>query len=60
MAHPYAKAKSLYVYGQHYAASGQIDLARERYDAALAILRQLGEELYAAHVERALTQVSAR
>jgi tetratricopeptide (TPR) repeat protein len=54
MPHPYAEAKALFVYGKHYAASGQVEDAREQYEAALMILRLLGERLYAEHIEQAL------
>jgi tetratricopeptide (TPR) repeat protein len=57
MPYPYAEAKALYVYGQLYAAKGDRGLARERYEAALAICARLGEGLYRPHVERALTQL---
>jgi hypothetical protein len=52
---PYSEAKTLYVYGQLCFASGESVQARAQYEAALAILTRLGERLYAAQVERALT-----
>jgi tetratricopeptide (TPR) repeat protein len=54
MPYPYAEAKSLYVYGQLYAAQGEPVQAREQYEAALAICGRLGEDLYRPHIERAL------
>jgi class 3 adenylate cyclase len=59
MPYPYAEAKARYVYGQLYAAKGEPAPAREQYQAALAILDQLGERLYAEHVERALAELDA-
>jgi class 3 adenylate cyclase/tetratricopeptide (TPR) repeat protein len=57
MPYPYAEAKALYAYGQLYAAKGELEQARERYQAAQAILNQLGERLYTEHVERALAEL---
>jgi tetratricopeptide (TPR) repeat protein len=54
MPSPYAEAKALYVYGLFYQAKGEPLQARERLEAALAILRRLGERLYAEQVERSL------
>ena len=54
MPYPYAEAKALYVYGQFLSAMGERDLAHEKYQAALVILRRLGEGLYAGQIERAL------
>jgi tetratricopeptide (TPR) repeat protein/transcriptional regulator with XRE-family HTH domain len=51
---PYAEAKALYVYGHLHAAQGEPLRARARYEAALAILKQVGERLYAKHIEYAL------
>lgn len=56
MPYPYAEAKALYVYGQLHAARGEPEQAREMYQAAQAILHQLGERLYAARIERALAK----
>jgi tetratricopeptide (TPR) repeat protein/transcriptional regulator with XRE-family HTH domain len=50
----YGEAKALYGYGQLHREMGEPELARERLEAALAILHRLGERLYAEHVERAL------
>jgi tetratricopeptide (TPR) repeat protein len=60
MPHPYAEARALYVYGLLHVAKGEPELARARYQAALVILRQLGERLYAEHIERALAELAAR
>lgn len=54
MPYPYAEAKALYVYGQLHAAKGETELAREKYQAALAICERLGEGLYRPHIEQAL------
>ncbi len=57
MPYPYAEAKALYVYGQLHVAKGEPERARERFEAALAILNRLGERLYAAHIERAIEAI---
>jgi tetratricopeptide (TPR) repeat protein len=54
MPYPYAEAKALYIYGQLHQAKGEMALAHERLQAALAILHQLGERLYAARIEVSL------
>jgi hypothetical protein len=54
---PYAEARALAVYGRLLQAKGESVLARERLEAALAILHQLGERLYAEQVEQALVLV---
>jgi tetratricopeptide (TPR) repeat protein len=54
LSYPYAEAKVLYVYGQLLAAQDAHELARARYEQALAICARLGERLYAAHIECAL------
>jgi tetratricopeptide (TPR) repeat protein len=58
MPNPYSEAKVLYIYGLLHRAKGEPELARERFQAALAILNRLGEHHYAAYVERALTPLS--
>ena len=58
MPYPYAVAKARYIYGDLHAARGEQEGAREQYEAALAILGQLGERLYAEQVERALAEVT--
>jgi transcriptional regulator with XRE-family HTH domain/tetratricopeptide (TPR) repeat protein len=57
MPYPYAEAKTLYVYGQLYAARGEPERAREQYEAALAICHRLGEGLYRPHIARALSEL---
>jgi tetratricopeptide (TPR) repeat protein len=57
MEYPYAEAKALFIYGQLCATRGARDHARDQYERALAICRRLGERLYRAHIERALTQL---
>jgi len=56
MPYPYAEAKALYVYGLLHQAKGEPTQARERLEAALAILNRLGERLYAEQVEQALAE----
>ena len=56
MSYPYAEAKALYVYGQLHQAKGEPVQARARLEAALTILNQLGELLYAEQVERTLAE----
>ncbi len=56
MPHPYAEAKELYVYGLLHQAKGEQKQARERLEAALAILNRLGERLYAEKVEHVLAE----
>ncbi len=58
--YPYAEAKARYVYGQLHAAKGEPELAREQFEAALAICGRLGERLYAVRIERALAALEAR
>ena len=41
-----------------YASRGRVLMKLERYEDALAILRPLGEQLYAARCERALAELS--
>ena len=60
MPYPYAEAKALYVYGLLHQAKGEPELARERLEAALAILHRLGERLYAEQVERTLAHLGPR
>jgi tetratricopeptide (TPR) repeat protein len=55
---PYAEAKPLHVYGQIDAATGEKEHAYATFQAGLAILHQMGERLYAGHIERALEQLS--
>jgi tetratricopeptide (TPR) repeat protein len=53
MPYPYAEAKALYVAGQVYTTKGELERAREKYQAALAICERLGEGLYRPHIESA-------
>jgi tetratricopeptide (TPR) repeat protein len=53
---PYEEAKTLSCYGLLHQAKGEPNQARERWEAALAILHRLGERLYAEQVERALAE----
>jgi predicted ATPase len=55
MPHPYAEAKILYVAGCLETARGDPDTARRHLTAALTICTQLGERLYAEHIERAVS-----
>lgn len=52
--YPYREAKVLCTWGQLHASRGEPELARARFQEALAILTRLGERLYAGHIERAL------
>ena len=54
MPYPYAEAKALYVYGLLHVAKSESQLACARLEAALAILKKLGERMYAGHVEHTL------
>jgi tetratricopeptide (TPR) repeat protein len=56
MPYPYAEAKALYMYGLLHQAKGEPVQALARLGAALTILNQLGERLYAEQVERALAK----
>jgi tetratricopeptide (TPR) repeat protein len=51
---PYNEDQTLYLYGLLYLQQGETQPARERLEAALAILHRLGERLYAEQVEQAL------
>ncbi|HEY7124476.1 MAG TPA: AAA family ATPase, partial [Ktedonobacterales bacterium] len=53
---PYAEAKTLYVSGQVALRQKAPELARQRMEAAQAILNTLGERLYASRIEQALSQ----
>jgi predicted PurR-regulated permease PerM len=54
MPYPYAEAKALSTYGDLLVANGQPKRARNQYNAALAILRPLGEVPYTERIEQAL------
>jgi tetratricopeptide (TPR) repeat protein len=58
MPYPYTEAKLLAMYGDLMVASGHPARARDQYDAALAILRPLGEVPYVERTERALAALS--
>jgi tetratricopeptide (TPR) repeat protein/transcriptional regulator with XRE-family HTH domain len=55
----YAEAKTLYVYGLLEIAQDEPDQAHGRLEAALTILNQHGEQLYARQVERELSAVDS-
>jgi tetratricopeptide (TPR) repeat protein len=57
MPYPYAEAKALSTYGDLLVARGQPAPAHDRYEAALAILRPLGEVPYTQRIERALAEM---
>jgi tetratricopeptide (TPR) repeat protein len=57
MPHPWAEAKSLFVYGQLHAAEGKPEQARDNYEQARSICVRLGEGLYRPFIERALAQL---
>jgi tetratricopeptide (TPR) repeat protein len=59
MQYPYAEAKTLYIYGQHYAANGEPEQARAQYQEALAICHQLDEGLYRRCIARDLAALDA-
>ncbi len=56
MAAPYAEAKTLYTAGLVSHQKRELAPARQRFEAALAILGQLGEGLYVRHIEQLLGQ----
>jgi tetratricopeptide (TPR) repeat protein/transcriptional regulator with XRE-family HTH domain len=60
MRYPYGEVKALYVYGRLSAQQGEMEQARERFEAALAICARLGERLYAEQVEQALAGLARR
>ncbi len=57
MPYPWAEAKALYVSGLLHRAKGELELAREQMEAALAICARLGERLYAERIEAALAKL---
>ncbi|HEY7834981.1 MAG TPA: AAA family ATPase [Ktedonobacterales bacterium] len=57
---PYAEAKVLYTTGLLETARGDQALSQRAMTAALTILDQLGERLYAAHIQEALLPVRQR
>jgi tetratricopeptide (TPR) repeat protein len=58
MPYPYAEAKALATYGDLLVACGKPERARDQYEAALAILRPLGEVPCAERIERALAEIA--
>jgi tetratricopeptide (TPR) repeat protein len=58
MPYPYAEAKALSTYGDLLVARGQPEQARDQYEAALMILRSLGERTYSERIERALAETA--
>jgi tetratricopeptide (TPR) repeat protein/transcriptional regulator with XRE-family HTH domain len=60
MPHPYAEAKTLWIYGRLELERGKRVAARERLMAALAICDRLGEGLYRPHIERDLAAVTQK
>jgi predicted ATPase len=54
MPYPYGESKALYVSGQLHIAKDEPERARERFERALVICGQLGERLYAEHIEQTL------
>jgi predicted ATPase/DNA-binding XRE family transcriptional regulator len=57
MPYPHAEAKALSVYGRLHQRRGEPALARERWQAGLAICQRLGERLYAQQMEEALARL---
>ena len=58
MASPYAEAKTLSTAGLVAQQQREVAPARQRFEAALTMLEQLGERLYARHIEQLLGQAS--
>jgi tetratricopeptide (TPR) repeat protein len=56
MAAPYAEAKTLHTAGLVSYKNGELEPAHQRFEAALTILEQLGERLYARSIEQLLSQ----
>jgi tetratricopeptide (TPR) repeat protein len=57
--YPYARAKALWGYGQLEVARGRPSEARECFRMALRICEDLGERLYAGHIEAALAALDS-
>jgi tetratricopeptide (TPR) repeat protein/transcriptional regulator with XRE-family HTH domain len=53
---PYAEAKILSTAGLVSQQKRELELARQRFEAALTILEQLGERLYAQYIEQLISQ----
>jgi tetratricopeptide (TPR) repeat protein len=60
MPFPYAEAKALYVSGQMWAARAEPARAEAQFKEALAICQRLGERLYGAAIEQALSPGGGR
>jgi hypothetical protein len=56
MAAPYTEAKALYTAGLVARKRKALELASQRFEAALKILERLGERLYARFIEELLAQ----
>jgi hypothetical protein len=56
--YPYAEARLLYVYGLLHAQKGESGPARERLEAALALVRRLGARKDAERLEQAIGSLS--
>ena len=56
MAAPYAEAKTLNTAGLVSHKKGELEPSRQRFEATLTILEQLGERLYARSIEQLLSQ----
>ncbi len=56
MAAPYAEAKTRYSAGLVSHMKGELELAHQRFEAALTILEHLGERLYARAIEQLLSR----
>jgi uncharacterized protein HemY len=54
---PYEEAQTRYLCGRLHQAKGEPIQAREQLEAALVILRRLGEWLYARQIEQALASL---
>jgi tetratricopeptide (TPR) repeat protein len=57
MPYPYAETRLLHVYGQLHAEEGELALARQHLEAALALSRRLGARRVTAQVERAVASL---
>jgi tetratricopeptide (TPR) repeat protein len=58
MPYPYGEAKALYIFGRVLLNQGARAAARQKLEAARAILGRLGERLYLPHVECALAETN--
>jgi tetratricopeptide (TPR) repeat protein/transcriptional regulator with XRE-family HTH domain len=60
LGYPYGEARLLQVYGDWHAQRGQLEPARERLAAALAIFQRLGARTAAEHAEQAVAALESR